>query len=84
MENTPENPPAFPKINHGGGEPEQMTNGMTLCDYFAAAALQGMLANPEFVKASVRQKRSSEETQWWHAMTAYQFADAMLKERCKN
>lgn len=86
--NKPENPPAFPRPI-GIKQPDSRTaheeqDGMTLRDYFAGQALQGMLANPEFVKASVRQKSSSEETQWWHAITAYQFADAMLKERCKN
>lgn len=60
--------PAFPAVTmHGAlvGMP-----GMTLRDYFAAAALQGMLADPSNGLAA----RSS-------AMSAYIFADAMLTER---
>lgn len=44
--------------------------GMTLRDYFAAAALQGMLANG-------RTPMSHES----HARAAYLLADAMLRER---
>lgn len=42
--------------------------GMSLRDYFAAAAMQGMLAN---------KNRS------FSAETCYTYADAMLKERAK-
>lgn len=65
------------KPNHGGyafptGLPLEggNTGGMTLRDYFAAAALQGMLANPN---ASY----IADET----AVDAYEFADAMLVQR---
>lgn len=43
--------------------------GMTLRDYFAAAALTGMLVNPD---------GSSNEAR---AIVAYRFADALLAER---
>jgi hypothetical protein len=65
--------PAFPttKPLEGWGDPNQ---GMTLRDYFAAKAMQGMLANdiecgPEQVPIIVE--------------SAYVLADAMLKERLK-
>jgi hypothetical protein len=43
--------------------------GMTLRDYFAAAALQGILANPTEVSSSTVIKAS------------YEYADAMLTAR---
>ena len=54
-----------------------MYRGMTLRDYFAAKAMQGLIA-------------SHEEGYWWKcnsytmgARYSYRFADAMLKERAK-
>jgi hypothetical protein len=65
------------QTNDGGSAfpvPPQQFNqflvGMTLRDYFAAAALQGMLADPSNGLAA----RSS-------AKSAYIFADAMLTQR---
>ncbi len=56
-----------------GGLGLQKSQGMTLRDYFAAKALQGMLvhddANQDVDKA---------------ASWAYQFADAMIQEREKE
>jgi hypothetical protein len=46
------------------------TPGMTLRDYFAAAALQGVLASPDTMGSQPS-----------IAGYAYQFADAMLAER---
>lgn len=66
--NTPhEGGPAFPYWNCA----ENTTGGMSLRDYFAAAALQGILAKPELYRPS-------------HAKAAgYAFsqADAMLAAR---
>ncbi|HHT5684734.1 TPA: hypothetical protein ACTZF9_004343 [Raoultella planticola] len=45
--------------------------GMTLRDYFAAKAMQGMLSNPAWNHWSTEQ----------HAEHAYGVADAMLKAR---
>jgi len=61
--------PAFPHIDSGWGRFEE---GMTLRDYFAAKALQGLLSTdlncaPEYVQAI--------------ADSAYVLADAMLKAR---
>jgi len=61
---------AFPSTFHNGwGEPEK---GMTLRDYFAAKAMQGLLAcdiecGPDNVQSIVK--------------SAYIMADAMLKAR---
>lgn len=64
--------PAFPLHNHGVQTLGMHLSGMTLRDYFAAKALQGLLATdlncaPEYVQAI--------------ADSAYVLADAMLKAR---
>lgn len=54
--------------------PEEVTvttDDMTIRDYFAAKAMQGMLSNPEWNHFSTQQ----------HAEYAYGVADAMLKAR---
>ena len=58
--------PAFP----GYGEP-----GMTLRDYFAAKAMQGMLANPKLQEQILKAGQS------WIEESAWAVADAMLRER---
>ena len=75
-------PPAFPgkqkalliKSEHSdiAKEYEIDQNGMTLRDYFAAKAMQGLLSDPDW-----RQDMDFEET----AHAAYKQADAMLKAR---
>jgi len=74
------NPPAFPgkqkalliKSEHSdiAKEYEIDQNGMTLRDYFAAKAMQGLLSDPDW-----RQDMDFEDT----AHAAYKQADAMLK-----
>jgi hypothetical protein len=61
--------PAFPHEDSGSCA---MRPGMTLRDYFAAAALQGMLA-------AVEDKSGMEPT--YVATAAYVWADKMLKAR---
>ena len=62
------NEPAFPYQNHHG----QKLMGMTLRDYFAAKAMQGLLSNSETNRAwGVNE----------NAKYAYEQADAMLKAR---
>ena len=73
-----------------------MTPNIELRDYFAGQCLAGMLANPEFVKASVKQRKGLEKefglsaesfaksNQQWHTEVCYQFADLMLAEREKQ
>ena len=52
---------------------EYPSDGMTLRDYFAAAALQGILASPDTVGSQPS-----------IAGYAYQYADTMLAERAKT
>ena len=65
------NEPAFPYQNHHGHK----FMGMTLRDYFAAKAMQGMLANPKLEKQILLAGKS------WIEESAWAVADAMLKTR---
>lgn len=65
--------PAFPYSGVHKGEKENLivdSHGMTLRDYFAAKAMQGRLANPDWLYSYDRT-----------ATEAYQIADAMLRAR---
>ena len=59
--------PAFPVA---GSEHNYPIEGMTLRDFFAAKAMQGRLANPDWLCSDDRT-----------ATEAYQIADAMLRAR---
>ena len=72
--------PAFPNTSHkpcSCGLRLEITGhggGMSLRDYFAAAALTGMIACPSM----------SDSTREGYAIAAFEYADAMLKEREKD
>lgn len=62
--------PAFPhEFKYGDGTAQRCV-GMTLRDYFATKAMQGLLSDPN-IKASTNE----------FAAMAYALADAMLKAR---
>jgi len=65
------NPPAFP--NDARIQLGDDYQGMTLRDYFAAAALQGLLAG-----------RSALMGPKWYSQEAAELADAMIAEREKR
>lgn len=72
MSNKENGGPAFPCENYGRYE---FGDGMTLRDYFAAKAMQSLLATiTEYPDERWREGL---------AMDAYMMADAMLKERHK-
>jgi hypothetical protein len=79
----PENPIAFPRtaydskgdITTWGKEYE----GMTLRDYFANSAMQGMLANSEHVQTLMGNNPNPVPD--YVAILSYNLADAMLKQR---
>lgn len=54
--------------------PGVLSQGMTLRDYFAAAALTGLVASPHMTEWSPANEATS----------AYQLADAMMLERGKE
>ena len=74
---TDNSPSAFPTVkpfNETFSEWQESAPGMSLRDYFAAAALQGLLAFP-----NAHPSVSSGD----YAKLAYKNADAMLKERAR-
>lgn len=67
--------PAFPNVPDGAGDKWQNRNaGMTLRDYFAAKAMNGVLSDP-----NVRLRTSEEVAEL--AAAVYRIADAMLRAR---
>ena len=74
MHGTIENPQAFP-VDYATSR--GVDDGMTLRDYFAAKAIQGMTANLELCHEDFEDIDAS-------AKQAYEFADAMLKARIKT
>ena len=68
------NTPAYPTTRQGDGNRFLFEDGMTLRDYFAASAMQGMLANPA----------TRPEDAVTVVETAWAFADAMLVERARD
>jgi len=73
----PENPPAFPECNSLDDQPGWLRGGMSLRDWFAGMALQGICTID-------RRTSPIDDTQRITARTAYQLADAMLAERERN
>lgn len=65
------------KIQGGG-----MAFGMTLRDYFAAKAMQGMIANGDWVSRMA--SRTGAEPSECTSCAAYEVADAMIAERSKS
>jgi hypothetical protein len=67
-----------------GGSPTEIQNhsGMTLRDYFAGQALNGVLAseNPQYHYMCASNKKHTQSA----ARKAYEMADAMLAEREKG
>lgn len=81
----PENPPAFPSPETENYDP---VPGMSLRDYFAAKAMQGIVGAAVFdQKAEDMMKRAGidvkRDTEAFVALVAYDIADAMLAERAK-
>lgn len=70
---------AFPFATQGPTTAPECYYGMTLRDYFAAAAMQGWLAS--CVDAQKHPFESG--LAWAHARNAYGMADAMLEARSK-
>ena len=69
------NPPAFPLHNHGAQTLGLHVTGMTLRDYFAAKAMQGIFAS------NTEHDHADEHIFDAVAEAAYLQADAMMKAR---
>jgi hypothetical protein len=74
MSNTNTGGPAFPTATLA----QKTEGGMTLRDYFAAKAMQGLLANPKLHTHILKQGGAFGG---WIESSAYGWADAMLKAR---
>lgn len=80
---------AFPQSLQAG-DMAQSTGGLKLRDYFAAQAMQGMMAVPDDRRYGDRADKSLTVDQWqsWCVTGlvehAYRVADAMLAERAKG
>ena len=75
----PQNPSAFPlALNNDRTDFEQ---GMTLRDYFANSAMQGLLSNENEIQRAVKK---STDVNSVIASISYALADAMLKVRQKT
>jgi len=70
--NKTENPLAFPWANDADKQYNWINRGMTLRDYMAAKAMQGLLSDPDW-----RMDMDFSDT----AYAAHEMADAMLKAR---
>jgi len=75
MSNTNTGGPAFPTPRYERGDMYSL--GMTLRDYFAAKAMQALLADPEPFDLCDGDKTIADT----YAREAYVYADAMLKAR---
>jgi len=72
MENKkPHNPQAFPQEWIQNGTTDNWENGMTLRDYFASKAISGVMSGKYFGSQPLSE----------YAKTAFEIADAMLKQR---
>lgn len=89
-----ENPDAFPSTrieNTPIGDLEVKQRGMTLRDYFAGQAIEGVVSDLKFKswKSQFKADPGMESQESYEnrindcANTAYQLADAMLKQRTK-
>ena len=68
--------PAFPQFAWNVFEEKTTAyGGMTLRDYFAAKAMQGLLSNPSMID------RVDTECLIWIAQRSHEVADAMLEAR---
>jgi hypothetical protein len=72
------NQPAFPQIRTLPDGSHEECEGLTMRDYFAAKALQGLLANPKLQERILKEGgcRSG-----WIETSAWAFADEMIKAR---
>lgn len=73
------NPPAFPVLIVDRPKELAHFNGMTLRDYFAAKAMQGLIAHEERAKQIGSHNLGDFDERV--AVAAYRYANAMLKAK---
>lgn len=75
--------PAFPTVEFRDNGGFSISGGMTLRDYFAAKALEGMTASPELMKVITSLDIENSTAFEKMAQKSYEMADAMLAQREK-
>jgi hypothetical protein len=73
--------PAFPTDHSNTTEYTDIKGGMSLRDYFAGQALVGLLGNPDRTIKQQQTDGMAELAMQAYAISAYRFADEMLKVR---
>lgn len=68
-------------VVHGNPKDVLQVGGISLRDYFAAKALQGLLANPKLQQEILK---NGGALGGWIEESAYGFANAMLEARTKK
>jgi len=69
--------PAFP-CGLQSGHIQPLHSGISIRDYFAAKAMQGMLADPDTARTIQKARRKMDEAV---AELSYMYADAMMEAR---
>lgn len=76
---------AFPRLHSIDGnwipDPKPEYSGMSLRDYFAARALQGLLSDPANASTAYKTMNTTEGTIAMLTGIAYDYADMMIKAR---
>jgi hypothetical protein len=73
--------PAFPGVREDLSGAQRPYTGMTLRDYFAAAALNAIFSDKEFCKGLSRMQRDGYDENKVIAECAFKIADAMVARR---
>jgi len=79
MSKEPENPPAFPGNDGPNANNPDFQTGMTLLDWFAGMALQGIIATEGVNVWDVPTDQAPLCARW-----AYGYAEAMIAERARR
>ena len=81
-DNKPSNPMAFATASPSCSKYDGvLQEGMTLRDYFANSAMQGIMTNQDFLILVLKQANGLEASNIAISKEAYGLADAMLKQR---
>jgi hypothetical protein len=74
--------PAFPTTVHNYGDGMYASEGLSIRDYFAAKAMQGLISDEDWREsADWREEKFEESAADYTACAAYVMADAMLRAR---
>lgn len=84
MEKIEDGGPAFPIQPSVAPDSREPVWGLTKRDYFAAAALTGLLANETVVGQMALASKTDEQATEAFSVWAFQYGDAMLKQSAQT